>query len=157
MATKAEIVRTIEEFKSGMEECVSSMPETAWSTGVYEGGWNARQILSHIASTSGVAGFILNMAQASAPAMPGGAAFNIDDFNRTQVDMRAGKSVDEVLSEIRSTLQRDADAVQAADEALINKPFKAPWDMEGPVGDLIISSFKEHLGMHLSDLRSAAS
>jgi hypothetical protein len=157
MATKEEIVSAIEQFQSDIEHAVAAVPEEAWSQGVYEGGWNTRQILSHIASTSGVAGFILNMAQApNVPeGDPRGGAFNIDDFNKIQVDMRSGKTPAEVLAEISANLQRDIAAVRAADDALIEKQFKAPWDAEGPVGDMIISSFREHLGMHLADLRSA--
>jgi hypothetical protein len=158
MATRQEICSTIEAFESDIQQAVSDMPDAAWSGGVYESGWNARQLLSHIASTSGVTSFILNMAQApSLPASdPRGGSFNIDDFNKLQVEMRAGKSTDEVLAEIRSNLQRDIGAIQAADEALINKHFKAPWDAEGRVSDMIVSSFHDHLGMHLADLKSAA-
>jgi hypothetical protein len=157
MATKQDIVSTIEALQSDLQQAVESMPEAAWSEGIYESGWNARQLLSHIASTSGVTSFILNMAQApSLPASdPRGGAFNIDDFNKIQVEMRAGKSVEEVLAEIRSNLQRDIGVVQAADETLLDKHFKAPWDAEGLVGDMIVSSLHEHLGMHLADLKSA--
>ncbi len=111
MATKDEIVRTIERFQSDLEQTVSALPEGSWSNGVYESGWNVNQLLCHIASTSGVAGFVLNMAQAPAPAMPGGGAFNIDDFNKMQVEMRAGKSATELLSEIQGNFERDIGAV----------------------------------------------
>ena len=96
MATREEIVRAIEQFQVDVEQAVGDMPEASWLTGVYEGGWNARQILSHIASTSGVAGFILNMSHAPSPSLPAGF-FDVDDFNKTQVAMRAGRSVDDVL------------------------------------------------------------
>lgn len=157
MASRQDIVRTIKQFQSDIEEVVASMPDAAWSGTVYENGWNARQILSHIASTSGVAGFILNLAQAPGPAgLPGAGGFDNEAFNRQQVELRSGRTVAEVLAEIRSNLQRDIGLVQATDDALINKRFKTPWETEGAVGDLIIRSFQEHLGMHLADLRSAA-
>jgi hypothetical protein len=35
------------------------------------------------------------------------------------------------------------------------KQFKTPWSWKGRSGDLIVTSFHEHLGMHLADLRSA--
>jgi hypothetical protein len=147
----------MEQFQSDVEQAASSVPDAAWSESVYEGGWNSRQILSDIASTSGVAGFILNLAQGAGPASPGGGDFDVDAFNKMQVEMRAGKSTDDVLAEIRDTLKRDAASVQAADDALLNRHFKTPWELEGTVGDLIVGSFHEHLGMHLADLRSAAS
>jgi hypothetical protein len=156
MAGKEDIIRVMEQFQSDVEQTVAAMPEAAWSGGIYEDGWNARQILCHIASTSGVAGFLMNLAQApSGQSMPAGF-FDVDDFNKAQVEMRAGKSPSEVLSEIRATLQRDAATVQAADDALLNRQFKTPWELEGPLGDLIVNSFRDHLGIHLTDLRSAA-
>jgi uncharacterized damage-inducible protein DinB len=50
MSGRDEIVRTMQKVQTDIEQVVSSMPEEAWSTGVYEGGWNARQILAHMAS-----------------------------------------------------------------------------------------------------------
>jgi hypothetical protein len=157
VAGKQEVIRTIENFKTALEEAVAAVPAGAWSAGIYEGGWNARQVLSHIASTSGSAWFVLDLARSESPAMPGGGAFDADEFNQMQVQMRAGKSPEDLVSEINSNLQRGIDAVQAADDALIEKHFRAPWDIEGPVGEVIVRSFREHLGMHLEDLRRAAS
>jgi len=34
--------------------------------------------------------------------------------------------------------------------------YRTPWDVEGEVGDIIVGSLNDHMGMHLADLRSAA-
>ena len=71
MANKDQIVAKMQDLQRQIEQTVTAMPEAAWSKGVYEGGWNPRQLLAHMASTSGTAGFILGMARMpSAPSLP---------------------------------------------------------------------------------------
>ncbi|HEV8574076.1 MAG TPA: maleylpyruvate isomerase N-terminal domain-containing protein [Dehalococcoidia bacterium] len=157
MANKEEIVGKMLELQAEIEQAVSALPEQAWTAGVYEGGWNARELLAHIASMSGPAGFILNLAKAPAGSGVGApAGFNIDDFNRQQVSAREGKSPADFVSEIKTNFERDMNAVRDAPDYLLTKHFRAPWDVEGEVGDVIVMSLEGHLGMHLADLRSAA-
>ncbi len=49
------------------------------------------------------------------------------------------------------------DAVRDAPDDLLTKHLRAPWGVEGEVGDVIVMSLEGHLGMHLADLRSARS
>ncbi len=131
------------------------MAETAWSRGVYEDGWNARQILCHFASTSGVAGFLLGMGQMASPPNLGGG-FDENAFNAQQVAARQDKSPADLVGEIQRNFERDVQAIRNASDDLLKKHFKAPWDVEGELGDVIVESLNGHLGMHLADLRSAA-
>ena len=163
---RTDLVSELRSTRKQIEEVVASVPDRGWEAGVYEGGWNARQLLAHVASTSGVASFLLAMAQL--PEAPGDAAKGSpapgrdtfdrqnDEFNRQQVALRAERSVEEMLDEIRSNIQRDIQAVQAASEELIAKHYRAPWGVEGMVGEVIATSLREHLGTHIADLRSAA-
>ena len=43
MANKDEAVAKIESLQGEIEQAVTSMPEAAWTKGVYEDGWDARQ------------------------------------------------------------------------------------------------------------------
>jgi len=156
VATKDEIVNTIQNVQSDIEQAVSSMPEQAWATGVYEDGWNARQILTHMASMSGITGFVLNLASAPAGTGSGiGADFNVDDFNRVQIAAREGASPAILVGEIRASFEKDISAVRTAPDELIKKHYRTPWEIEGEVGDIIVNSLNDHTGMHLADLRSA--
>ena len=103
------------------------MSEESWSRGVYESGWNARQLLSHIASMSGTAGFVLSMARMPSAASLG-AGFDEDGFNARLVAEREGKSTAELLGEIKGNFERDVEAVRAAPDELIRKQFRAPWE-----------------------------
>src|SRR5215510_6692672 len=99
MANKDEIVGRMRNLQAETEQAVSTKPENEWSRGVYEDGWNARQLLAHMASTSGTAAFILGMARASsAPSL--GGAYDENAFNAQQVAAREGGTVGEVLAEI---------------------------------------------------------
>ena len=74
MASKDQIIAKMQDLQGQIERVVADMPDDAWSKGVYEGGWDAQQILAHIASVSGPAGFILNLAKAPAATTPQTAA-----------------------------------------------------------------------------------
>jgi mycothiol maleylpyruvate isomerase-like protein len=155
MANKDEVIAKMQSLEGEIEEAVSSMPEPAWAKGVYEGGWNARQLLAHMASTSGTAGFILGMARmSSAPNL--GAGYDENAFNAQQVASREGKSIADIVGEIKTNFERGIDAVRNAPDDLLTKHWRAPWDVEGEVGEVIVMSLEGHLGMHLADLRSAA-
>jgi hypothetical protein len=155
MPTKDKIIDRMQELQGQIEQAVSSMPEEAWTKGVYEGGWNAREILAHMAATSGTAGFLLGMARmSSAPTL--GGTYDENTFNAQQVASRVNKSTSDLLDEIRRNIQLGVGSVQGAPDDLISKHFRAPWGVEGEVGDVIIESLEGHLGMHLADLRSAA-
>ncbi len=163
--TKDDVVAALQECRKRIDDAAASLEVDDWGSGVYEGGWNAGQLLAHIASTSGVASFLLAMAQLPERSIDAGGgdfdreAFDRqnDGFNRQQVGVRSGRSVDEILNEIRSNIQRDIQAVQAAPEKLIAKHYRAPWGVEGTVGEVIAASLREHLGTHVADLRTAAS
>ena len=152
--SKTDIIGVIRNTQDEVEKLVSSAAESAWSKPAYEQGWNARQLLCHIASTSGVAGFLVGMAKA--PGAGGiGADFDIDAFNTQQVAARQDKPIAEVLEEVRGNCQRDIESVQNAPDGLLAQHFRAPWGVEGPLADVIVGSIEEHLMMHVRDLAKA--
>src|SRR5713226_8673848 len=100
MASKDDIVCTMETLQQQIERAASALPPPGWSKGIYENGWNARQILCHMASTSGMTGFTLNMANTPAGSSLG-ASFDVDAWNAQQVSERQGKTGHDLLAEIR--------------------------------------------------------
>jgi hypothetical protein len=153
-ADKSDIIAAIRDVQSEVEGLVSSAPESAWSNGAYEKGWNAKELLCHVASTSGVAGFLIAMAKAPGAGGMGGN-FDIDAFNAQQVAARKDKPVADVLEEVRGNCQREIESVENAPADLLAQHFRAPWDVEGPLADVIVDSIKEHLMMHVRDLAKA--
>lgn len=156
VTTKEDVLAAMDEFIADVEALAESVTEERLEAGVYENGWNARQLLCHIASTSGIAGFVLTLARTPATAgMGGGAGFDNDAFNAQQVQARQGKPLQNVFNEIRDTMNRDRQVVTAAPDALLGSMFRAPWGTEGTVAGVIADSFKEHLGTHVAEIRAA--
>ena len=151
---KEDVIAAIRNAEAEVERLVESAPEPAWSKGAYEQGWNAKQLLCHIASTSGVAGFLIAMAQASAGGGPG-ADFDVDSWNAQAVAERQDKAVEEIMEEARTNFRRDIAGVEAAPGDLLSRNFRAPWGSEGPLGDVIVASVQEHLMVHARDLARA--
>jgi len=152
--SKTDIIEMIRNTQDEVEKLVSSAAEPDWSKPAYDQGWNAKQLLCHIASTSGVAGFLVGMAKA--PGSGGmGADFDVDAWNVQAVAARQDKPIAEVLEEVRGNCQRDIESVQNAPDGLLAQHFRAPWGGEGPLADVIVGSIEEHLMMHVRDLAKA--
>ena len=159
-ASKQDVIDALNAVRRDVERLVEATPEGAWTKGVYENGWNAKQVLGHLAAMSGVANFVMMMAQAPAGGMGGGGAFDIDQFNAQQTAMRESKTPADLLDEIRSNFMRDAGAVEKASDDLLLKHYKAPWDVEGAavegtVADVIVGSLERHYRGHLDELAVA--
>jgi hypothetical protein len=152
--SKTDIIEVIRNTQDEVEKLVSSAAESAWSKPAYDQGWNAWQLLCHIASTSGVAGFLIMMAKS--PGSGGMSAdFDVDAWNVQAVAARQDKPIAEVLEEVRGNCQRDIESVQNAPDGLLAQHFRAPWGVEGPLADVIVGSIEEHLMMHVRDLAKA--
>jgi uncharacterized damage-inducible protein DinB len=154
MSSREAVIACLRDLREQLSAAVEAMPADRWTANVYEGGWNERQLLYHIASTSGVASFVLAMSKL--PKQTGGEPFDNDAFNRDQVALREGRSPAEALDEIRSNIQRDIQAIEKASDDDLQRAWTAPWGMEGAVADIIIASLNGHLGTHLDELRDAA-
>jgi hypothetical protein len=150
-AEKTDVIEIIRNAQREVERLASSAPASAWSKPAYEQSWNAKQLLCHIASTSGVAGFLIMMAKS--PGSGGmGADFDVDAWNTQAVAARQDKPIAEILDEVRGNCQRDIESVESTSDDLLAQHFKPPWGNEGPLADVIIGSIEEHLMMHVSDL-----
>ena len=155
-AAKGDVIGAIRDAQDEVERLVSSAPESAWSRQGYEPGWNARQLLCHIASTSGVAGFLIGMAKSRSTGGYSGD-FDIDAWNAQTVAERQEKPIAEVLAEVRGNCQRDIQGVQNAPDDLLAQQVRAPWGMEGPLADVIVDSIGEHIMAHVRDLTKVVS
>lgn len=156
VTTKQDVLDAIDSFVQEIEDVAGRLAESDWDGGVYENGWNARQLLCHIASTAGIAGFVLTLARAPVAAGVNTAAgYDNEAFNNQQVQARQNKPLQNVLNEIRETMHRDRQVVSAAPDQLLASMFRAPWGTEGTVAGVIADSINEHLRAHLRDLEAA--
>lgn len=159
MTTKEDVLEALEGFQAAVRELVETLPESEWERGVYENGWNAKQILAHMASTAGIAGFVMTLAR-TGPVVSrreGDSDFDNNAFNAQQVIAREKKTVEGLLNEIRDILHRDTQVVIAAPDQLLASDFEAPWGDRGTVAYIIADSFNRHLGGHVNDLKTSVS
>ena len=105
-ASKDDVARTIRDAQREIEKVASSLPDAAWSRGVYEQGWNAKQLFCHISENSGVASFLIGIARAPASA-GGGGAMDIDVWNAQRVAALQDKPLSELLNHLRSNCERE--------------------------------------------------
>ncbi|HEY5625540.1 MAG TPA: maleylpyruvate isomerase N-terminal domain-containing protein [Dehalococcoidia bacterium] len=157
MASKSGIIEGIRQVQAEAERVASEMPEGAWDKGVYENGWNAKQILCHVALSANVPAFLIAAANAPEPAkMPGGGG-DIDDFNESQVAMRMEKPVSEILEELNRTYEQAINVVHATPDELFAKQIRTPWQTEGELGALILDEdIRDHVLVHLADISGAS-
>ena len=151
-ATREEVVAAIGAARQELDRVVSSAAEDVWARPAYE-VWTAKQLLCHVAATSGVAGFLLAMARNPGASFGGG--LDQDELNAQQVAVRESKAIAEIADEARGQLERDVERVLAAPDELLAASYRAPWGYEGPLVDVIVDSLRDHLMTHLRDLAVA--
>ena len=139
-----ESTRRLEGLVAGRSE--EDMKKTA------DSGWTAKDIICHLASTAGSAGFFITMAQ-SGQGMGGG--FDLDRWNAEQVAARQDRPLDEILAELRAGHESSIKAVEAAADDLLAKQVADFSGGTSALADVIHGSPTEHEAAHLDDLEKA--
>jgi hypothetical protein len=135
-----------------------SLPQVAFEEGRYENGWNARQILAHLAAIEWTYPRLLELA-AAAPATgdPGGgqARGGMDAYNARQVEKRANASVGELLDELERNRAALVAAIETADPALLTAPIRSAGGRTGTVAQVLRDVAIAHVSGHLADILGA--
>jgi uncharacterized protein (TIGR03083 family) len=152
VASKQDIISAYQQSTRRLEGLVAACsPENLKKT-AYP-GWTAKQLICHMASTSGAAAFFISMAQASGQGM--GTGFDVDRWNAEQVAARQEKPLEEVLTEFRAGHEASIKAVEAAPDDLLAKQVPDFSGGMSPLADLIRGSATDHEALHLDDLEKA--
>ncbi len=158
MGDRERILETMQKTRRQLEEAVAAVPEDAWARGVHENGWNAKQLLCHLAGGS-PAGFIIGMAgrsgEGAGSSVGDAGGFDIDAWNKAEVEKRQARSVEELLAEAQASFDRDIELVNRTPDELLARHYRAPWGVEGSVTDVIVAALSGHTAGHLAELRAA--
>jgi len=170
--TKTELLEMLRESGARIVEHVRAMPVARLDEGRYENGWSAREILAHIAAIEWTYPRLLDVA-AEAPATPDGApradlrgtspeqaagaptrpvSGGIDAYNARQVEKRAGASVAELLAEFEKNRAATVGAVEAADDALLERPVRSAGGITGTLAGVLRAVAVEHVLGHARDI-----
>jgi uncharacterized protein (TIGR03083 family) len=151
VASKQEIISAYQQSTRRLDGIVASSSEEDLKKTVYP-GWSAKQVLCHLASTSGSAAFFIMMAQ-SGQGM--GAGFDIDRWNAEQVAARQDRPVEEIMAEFRAGHESSTNAVESAADDLMAKQVPDFSGAMSALADLIRGSATDHEAEHLGDLEKA--
>lgn len=160
--TKAELLQELRSSQQDLLDRLGALPEDQFEQGRYEGGWNARQILAHVASIEWTYPRLIDVARQGAPAgagqkesggpSTGTMRGGIDDYNQRQVEKRAQASVAELLAEFQKNRAATIEAVEQADEALLQVHIRSAGGIPGPLARVIYFVAVLHVTGHVDNI-----
>jgi hypothetical protein len=176
--TKRELLELLRGQAAEVDDAVRRLSGEQLEEGRYEGGWNARQILAHVAAIEWTYPRLIDLAKgtresapprtdapaaAQAPQPAAGVSPSaepaaapsvnpIDNYNARQVEKRAGASAAELLDEFQKNRAALIAAVEATDDALFDVPIRSAGGARGPLATVIKFVALDHVGVHIRDL-----
>ncbi len=160
--TKKELIAALKTSGDDLVSRVSKMDDGALAQGRYENGWDAKQILAHVASIEWTyKKLVENAKQPRAAARPdkgldaGSATAGtnaIDDYNARQVARRADKSVKELLLEFKENRAGTIAAVESCDDELLSQATRSAGGAQGTLADVLRFVAVQHVEQHTRDL-----
>lgn len=156
-------VELLDALRSSADEVLGKLRALApqeWERGCYENGWNAREILAHIASIEWAYPRLIDLARSALSSDQSGsgepptraARGGIDDYNQRQVDKRATATIDELIEEFERNRAATIDAVTAAEDDLFEVPIRSAGGITGPMGEVMDRVAVQHIVMHARDI-----
>lgn len=154
--TKRELLAALAASRDEVVAIVRGMSPARLEEGRYENGWNARQILAHIASIEWSYPRLIDLARTPPePAeatptrtMKGGN----DSYNDRQVAKREGMSPAELLAEFETNRTATIRAVEAADEELFARHVRSAGGVVGPLAAVFHLIAVVHVLAHARDI-----
>jgi hypothetical protein len=166
MSSKAQLIETLKSSERDLLDRLGSLAPSEFEKGAYERGWNRRQILAHIASIEWTYPRLVAMARGDVPKPePTGtdqrsteALYRpsttgpINDYNQRQVDKLTDASTAELLVLFETNRAATIAAVQAADDALLEKEVRTTGGLQGSLGKVLEMVAVAHVRGHVNDI-----
>lgn len=165
--TKAELLDALRTSGKRVVEKVRALPAAELEQGRYESGWNAREILAHIASIEWSYPRLIDIAKGAPSSAPAStpparaeegslptrtAQGGILSYNDRQVAKRAEATVEQLLQEFEKNRAATIAAVESADEALFSTPIKSAGGITGELASVINAVAVLHVLGHVNDI-----
>jgi Mycothiol maleylpyruvate isomerase N-terminal domain len=170
--TKVELLDALRSSGREVEERLGGLPAERFEEGRYEGGWNGRGILAHIASIEWTYPRLLDIAREApkesaastppdvrvtapeqakdVPTRP--AQGGILSYNDRQVEKRADATVQDLLAEFKTNRAATIAAVEAAEESLFSKEIRSAGGITGPLAGVVNAIAVLHVKAHVQDI-----
>lgn len=164
--TKAELLEVLRTSGRQALDALRAAPAEVWEQGRYENGWNAREILAHLASIEWAYPRLIDLArgQPHPPKRPTAAASDagteaptgetpqIMNYNERQVAKRAGLTVEQLLAEFEHNRQATIAAVEAAEDELFGVTVTSAGGVTGPLATVMRYVAVDHVQQHVRDI-----
>jgi len=159
MTTKQDVAEALRASVQRAEKIAAGLSD-ADATRVVLPGWTVKDVYAHLASLGASPSFFIAMAQRAASGSGGGGGmgggFDINAFNAQQVEMRKGKSLEELLAEFRQGHEQGIALMESTPDEVLEK--KMPDPFRGGMStalEMIQGSCAEHEAGHLDDVVAA--
>lgn len=158
--SKAELMEALRTSRDLVIATVRGLTPERLEEGRYEGGWNGRQILAHLASIEWTYPRLIDIAR-SAPAAEAAAGDEPptrtmrggnDAYNERQVARRAHVSAAELLVEFEQNRAATIRAVEATDEALLGRRIRSAGGVAGELALVLRRVAVDHVVGHARDI-----
>ncbi len=157
--SKDELLDALRESGDEFLAKLRSLPEAGFEAGRYEQGWNARQILAHVAAIEWTYANLIDIAREAESAPPADGepatrpiAGGMDAYNERQVAKRADAPVAELLDEFERNREKTIAAVEEAPEPLFSVAIRSGGGIPGPLGSVLMAVAVSHVHEHLRDI-----
>ncbi|MEO7665406.1 MAG: DinB family protein [Dehalococcoidia bacterium] len=158
----------LEGLKAGRDNLLTSLRgirDEEFERGLYENGWNGRQILAHVAGIEWTYPRLIDVARgdeppkkekSSEPAERSKVAQGgINSYNDRTVERYAGTSVKELLAIFEENRAKTIAAIEAADDGLFQVHVRSAGGIPGPLGTVLNYVAVVHVAGHVNDIVAA--
>lgn len=165
--SRDQLIQSLRAGEQQLIDALAAVDPSDLESGCYENGWNAREVLAHIASIEWTYPKVLDLAKgedepaptpnADRPASTSyspPASGGILSYNDRQVEKRAGMSTAELLGEFRENRARTIAAIESADDELLSKTVRSAGGIQGPA-NVLQTLAVGHVTMHVNDILGA--
>ena len=135
-------------------QTIDGLPDAAWETGGVCGVWSTKDVIAHLASYEQLLIEVLSAFTGGGPTpyMQMWGELGLA-FNDRQVEMRAGKSVAEVLAEYNDAHERVRAQVAEIPAETFRQTGTLPWyGMDYSLDDFIVYTYYGHKREHAAQI-----
>lgn len=158
MATsKEELARGFADARTQLQGLVQEVSEEDWQKGVYQDGWNAKEILAHISSYDHAATLDTLVRQAKGETVPPRRPpdMSLDEYNEMRVRELIEMSVADLAKEVDERCAGAIAKLEATPQEDLDLMITSGFGAGGTIGDLAHRIGCAHLSNHIADIRQA--
>ena len=155
--TKRELLAALTTSRDEVLAIVRALPPERLEEGRYENGWNARQILAHIASIEWTYPRLIDIARTppaptAAPPPTREMKGGNDNYNDRQVAKREHMTVAELLAEFETNRAATIRAIEGTEEELFSRRIRSAGGVVGPLATVFHLIAVVHVLAHARDI-----